>query len=91
MEDDKSIIDELCDAIEKSGARITFGIQPHHIERIESEVKRWDSMLDEGDSLSPGWIKYDKNFWESRGKEFGWEPLTLALSYFEYLEGMREK
>lgn len=81
------IIQHLADAIEKKGLKVTFGLQPNHIERIESEIKRWDSYLKEDeDGLKLGWIKYDYNFWENLGKEFGWMPLALALSYFEYLE-----
>ena len=69
-----------------SKVRITFGIQPDHIERIESESARWDGMIEEGDSLTKGWRLYEKSFWDKMGKEFGWCPFTLSLSYFEYLE-----
>ncbi len=76
----------LCDAIEKSNVKVTFGLQPHHIEKIESELKRWDDMIQEGDTLKIGWRKFDKSFWDKMGKDFGWCPFTLALYYFEYME-----
>jgi len=65
--------------------KMTFGIQPHHIEKIETESKRWDAMIKPGDSLQIGWRLYDKDFWEKMGRDVGWCPFTLALSYFEYL------
>jgi len=79
----------LCDAIEKSDVKVTFGLQPKHIEKIETELKRWDEMIKEGDCLKIGWRKYDRLFWEKMGKEVGWCPITLALYYFEYLEDKR--
>lgn len=80
--EEKKLIEELSEAIQKSGAKVTFGIQPNHIKRIESEVERWNKMIEEGDGLEPGWILYTSHFWESMGKEFSWSPLALALDYF---------
>lgn len=40
--------------------------------------------LSYGDNQDPKYIKY---VWEKLGKELGWCPFTLALYYFEYLEG----
>lgn len=79
-------IDKLADEIASKGVKVTFGIQPHHIERIESEIERWDNMSDPKFDLPKGYVKYAAHFWESRGREFGWQPLTLALYYFEYLD-----
>lgn len=76
---------ELTDAVEKAGVKITFGLQPKHIERIEEESKRWDNMLEPDSPLQVGWRKYEKSFWDKIGKEVGWCPFTLALYYFEYL------
>lgn len=78
---------ELGDAIEKAGLKITFGIQPHHIEAIEAELKRWNEMppTSDGDKANPKYIKY---VWEKLGRELGWEPFTLALYYFEYIEDL---
>ncbi|AZA91145.1 Uncharacterised protein [Chryseobacterium nakagawai] len=66
--------------------KITFGIQPKQIERIEEVIKYWDNTRTEEDKevLKDGWILYDRNIWIDLGKEFGWEPLTLALYYFKY-------
>lgn len=85
-------LDYLIEAIEKAGVKVTFGLQPNHIERIESEINRWDAMLkdDEEMILKLGWRKFDKSFWDGLGKEFGWCPFTLALYYFEYLEDKKD-
>lgn len=79
------IIGHLCEAIEKSGTKLTFGLQPHHIKSIETEIQRWNDMpplLDE-QKVDPKYIKY---MWEKLGIELGWCPFTLCLYYFEYLE-----
>ena len=72
------IISHLCEAIEKSGAKITFGLQSHHIDHIEAELQRCKDM--------PTDHKYIKYVWEKLGKELSWCPFTLSLYYFEYLE-----
>lgn len=79
----------LCDAIEKSDVKVTFGLHPKHLEKIETELKRWDEMIKEGGYLKTGWRKYDKFFWDKLGKEVGWCPITLALYYFEYLDNLQ--
>ncbi len=56
-------------------SKCTFGLQPHHIERIESEIKRLsvdEPRLD---------MTYNRAMWDNLGKEFGWEPFTLCLWY----------
>lgn len=75
----------LADAIQKSGAKLTFGLQPHHLQVIETELQRWRDMppLSDGEKADP---KYIKHVWEKLGKELAWEPFTLALYYFEHLE-----
>lgn len=61
--------------------KMTFGLQPHHIETIEKELERFGNReLD---------AKYVKYIWEKLGKELAWEPFTLALYYFKYLERRR--
>ncbi|MDP9954713.1 hypothetical protein J2X97_000350 [Epilithonimonas hungarica] len=68
--------------------RITFGIQKQMIERIEELSKYWDDSRTEEDKevLKEGWIMFDRHFWEKLGKEFGWDPFTLALHYFKSLK-----
>ena len=75
----------LSDAIEKANVKITFGLQPDHIEAIENELQRWRDMppLSDGEKPDPKYMKY---VWEKLGKELAWCPFTLALYYFEYLE-----
>jgi len=89
-EQKKSPIDSLIDAIEKANVKITFGLQPYHIDKIETELKRWydmpplksfpDTKVD---------MKFAKHVWDKLGKELGWCPFTLALHYFEYLENKK--
>jgi hypothetical protein len=81
-------IDHLIDAIKKSDVKITFGIQKDQIDAIEEESRKWDEMLQEGDSLKPGWRKYEHSFWEMMGRRFSWSPLSLALAYFEHCDNM---
>lgn len=73
--------------MEEKPIKITFGIQPKMLKRIEELSKYWDDVRDrdDKDSLPDGWIKYDRSFWEKLGEEFGWEPLTLTLHYFKHL------
>ena len=76
-------INHLCETIEKFGSKVTFGLQDHHIKAIESELERFGNR--EIDA------KYVKYIWEKLGKELSWEPFTLALYYFEYLEKSTHK
>ena len=76
-----AVISHLCDAIEKANVKVTFGLQPQHIKAIEAELERFGNR--EIDA------KYVKYVWEKLGKELAWEPFTLALYYFEYLEDSR--
>jgi hypothetical protein len=78
-------IEHLVELLEKNNAKMTFGLQPHHIETIETELQRWKDMPPhfEGDLADPKYIFY---VWERLGKEIGWEPFTLALYYFKHLE-----
>ena len=80
-------MDEFIDALDKANVKITFGLQPYHIEAIEKELKRWNDMPPlasfPDQKVDPKYIKY---VWEKLGKELGWEPFTLCLYYFEYLE-----
>lgn len=81
---EKSLIDDITEAVEKEELKVTFGIQPEQIKFIEEEVLRFDKRLDQTTSLKPGWILYDYHFWERMGRKFGCSSLTLALYYFEY-------
>lgn len=80
-------LEHLSKAIKKQGLKVTFGLQPNHIERIESELERWDSYIKPEDKyLCEGYMKYEMDFWNKLGKEFGWMGFALALYYFEYLD-----
>lgn len=74
----------------KPGVRLTFGLQPHHIKTIEDELERWNKThntnVPEDEITDPRFMKY---IWERVGHILGWEPFTLALFYFEYLEEQR--
>lgn len=77
--------------MEENNIKITFGLQPYHIEAIEKELKRWDDMppLESfpDQKANPKYIRY---VWEKLGKELGWEPFTLALYYFRYVEDQQQ-
>lgn len=85
-------MDELEDAIEKANVKVTFGLQPYHIEAIEKELQRWRDMPPLASfpdhKVNPLYIKY---VWEKLGKDLGWCPFTLCLYYFEYLEDQKLK
>jgi hypothetical protein len=66
---------------ETTNAKITFGLQAHHIAYIEAEIQRWTDM--DGGTANP---KYIRCVWERIGRELNWCPLTLALYYFRHLE-----
>lgn len=69
--------------------KMTLGLQPHHIERIEQELKRYDSYVE--DSENKGFMLWDRDFWIELGAEFTWEPLTLSLHYFNYLNNLKQE
>ena len=79
----KDLVDihRLSNEIEGSEAKVTFGLQPSHIERIEAEFQRWNDVPPP--KVEP---KYIKLVWEKLGKELAWHPFVLALYYFEHLE-----
>ena len=83
-------LNKFVDELNNANVKITFGLQPYHIEAIEKEFKRWNDMPPltsfPDQKVDP---KYIKHVWERLGKELAWEPFTLALYYFEYLEEKR--
>lgn len=72
------VISNFVDKLEKKDLKITFGLQPHHIETIEKELERFS-----GGEIDAKYVKY---VWEKLGRELAWEPFTLALYYFKHLE-----
>lgn len=66
-------IDDLSKAIDEKKVRVTFGLQPSDIEKIEVRIKAFDGAL------------YSQGMWEWAAKDIGWHPLTAALYYFKYL------
>lgn len=77
--------------MEEKQIKITFGIQPKMLQRIEELSTHWDSIRGEDDMevLKEGWIRYDRHFWDKLGEEFGWCPFTLALHYFKHLNKIK--
>lgn len=71
-------MDKLIEELNNSKAKITFGLTPHNIEVIEKELERFGGRDFDA--------KYNRYIWDKLGKELSWEPLTLCLYYFEYLE-----
>jgi hypothetical protein len=64
-------IQALADAIEKKGLKLTFGLQPSHIELIESTMKE-------------DWMWHNEYYWSDIAKKIGWSTLTLVLWYQRY-------
>lgn len=85
-EKELSAMTHFIDKLGEKGVKMTFGLQPNHIQRIEQEIARWDNIRNSEDTLPEGWVKYTEHFWAKLGKEFSWHPLTLALYYFQHLE-----
>lgn len=83
------MIDTTNKDIEESKVKITFGLQEHHLKRIDEERVRWNNieitMTETVDMI------YATHFWEKLGKEFGWHPFSLALYYFQYLNDFKLK
>ena len=75
------VISDFVDKLDKAGVKMTFGLQPHHIETIEKELERFG-----GGEIDAKYVKY---VWEKLGRELAWEPFTLALYYFKYLESKK--
>jgi len=70
------VIESIVERLDNS--KITFGLREEQIAYIEDELKRFSNGEING--------KYVKYIWEKLGKELYWEPFTLALYYFEYLD-----
>jgi hypothetical protein len=85
-------MDELIDALHNKEVKITFGLQPYHIEAIEKEMQRWRDMPPLASfpdkKVNPLYMKY---VWDALGRQLGWCPFTLCLYYFEYLEERKFK
>lgn len=60
---------------------VTFGLKHRQIKTIEAELEKFGNGKFDA--------KYTKYVWEKLGKELAWDPFTLALHYFEYLEECR--
>ena len=62
-----------------------FGLQDHHVKRIEEERKRWNDLdIGERATEKQNDAIYIHAFWMGLAKEFSWEPLTMALWYFRF-------
>lgn len=69
---------------EEKPVKITFGIQPKHLEVINTLLAKYDS-IEIGGELHPGIMLYSEAFWQEVGKQIGWLPFTIALHYFKYI------
>lgn len=61
---------------------MTFGLQEHHIRRINDERAQWNQPDKDIPGTPPDAILIE-GFWEQLGREFGWHPFTLALHYMK--------
>lgn len=87
----ENLINDLSDKLDDAKIKVIFGLQPYHILHIEKEFERWNNMppLVSFPDHKPN-PKFMRYVWDKLGKELGWEPFTLALYYFEYLEDQQE-
>jgi len=69
---------------------MTFGIQPKHIELIEQEAKRINS-IPVGGNVKPDSCIYSYWFWKRIGEQISWDAATIALSYLKYLNKKDEE
>lgn len=67
-------VKKLAQAIDKAGAKVTFGLQPREFSIINKHLSKFDGA------------KYSNQVWKDIGKEIGWEPLTAALYYFRHVD-----
>lgn len=75
----------LIDALEKSGAKIVFGLEAQgHIPTIEAELKRWNDSNEYGNDMT-----YSPDVWRIIGKKIGWCPLSSCLSYFRHINTLK--
>lgn len=79
------LVQNLADAIEAKGLKITFGIQPNHLEVIERHRNRLNSIkINDVETGGKADMIYSEYLWECVGKEIGWLPFTIALHYFNW-------
>lgn len=69
-------------------SKITFGIQPSHIEFIQNEQNRWNNIhIGEPSTVD---IIFSKGFWDSIGRAIGWCPFTICLHYFKHMDELKK-
>lgn len=76
--------------METGEIKMTFGIQPEHIEVIEQIKDKWDKVEVPGvpKSQQPNML-YSETLWKEVGKQIGCDPFTICLYYFKHLEKYR--
>ncbi len=63
--------------------KLIFGLQQSQIEKIEYDLETWKA----GGLANP---KFNYFVWHRIATELHWEPLTLCLAYFKYLNSKNE-
>lgn len=73
--------------METETVKMTFGIQPEHIEVIESIRERYNKIDLPGvpKERQPDMI-FSPALWKEVGKQIGWDPFIICLYYFRHLE-----
>ena len=84
MVEKRKIIDDFIEVIEDKNLKVTFGLQPNHINTIEKELLLWNTPLAIGEELYYPDGMWAKAFWDRVAKILGWCPFTLTLYYLEY-------
>jgi len=82
-------IEDLAKSIDESGLKVTFGLQPKHLEVISETLKKWNTPIDiDGKSETPNML-YSQHFWNDCAKQIGWCPFTLSLYYFNWVQSQK--
>ena len=68
----------LAKAIDAKGLRVTFGLAPEQLDRIDERRHEWAGGGC-GDT-----IIFNRAFWEDMGRELTWDPFALALWWFRF-------
>ena len=72
--------------METGEIKMTFGIQPEHIQVIESIRERYNNINLPGvpKERQPDMI-FSEALWKEVGRQVGWDPFTICLCYFRHL------
>ncbi len=59
------------------------------LSKIKEEIDYFNSQIEDDDCLNHNYMVYQHWFWVRVGQKIGWEPLTLALYYFQNISDFK--